>query len=386
MSAMTFDHAPHSGPGKSATGWRLLAFFWIALLVIGGVGAGWLEYLGPVNKTASRSLDSDAEPPTGSEKKPVIISPSVESAMKPPAKAVGEAPVTVVAPKLSPASPAVARPGTPIVAPVAAMLEPTTGGMGGVGLPRVVPGLKPPMQTYAGGFDPQDHRPRIGLILSGIGLSDPDSDDAIRLLPAGVTLAVSPYAANPEPLLQHARERGHEFLASIPMEAQGFPLNDEGPHSLLTGATITEMMGNLQWSLSRFAGYAGATGALDGMRGERFPTSDVQMSKMLDEITGRGLYYVDPRPGSKLAMSGRLTNVDLVVDEPPVRAEIVAKFAQLEKLARDRGQALGLAGIPRPVTVAQIAVWSAQLDARGFVLVPVSALLATPPPPVAAAK
>jgi polysaccharide deacetylase 2 family uncharacterized protein YibQ len=146
------------------------------------------------------------------------------------------------------------------------------------------------------------------------------------------------------------------------------------------------MMGNLQWSLSRFAGYAGATGALDGMRGERFPTSDVQMSKMLDEITGRGLYYVDPRPGSKLAMSGRLTNVDLVVDEPPVRAEIVAKFAQLEKLARDRGQALGLAGIPRPVTVAQIAVWSAQLDARGFVLVPVSALLATPPPPVAAAK
>jgi polysaccharide deacetylase 2 family uncharacterized protein YibQ len=231
------------------------------------------------------------------------------------------------------------------------------------------------MQVYAGGFDPQDRRPRVAILVAGIGLSVPDSDDAIRLLPPGVTFAVSPYSIEPEPLLQRIRARGHEFLVSIPMEAQAYPMDDEGPHALLTSNSLSQMMDNLHWSMSRFAGYAGATGASDGMRGERFAASDVLMHKALDEISARGLFYIDPRPGIRSANSTGSYPVNVVVDEPPVRTEILQNLSKLEKLAKDNGQALALVGLPRPVTVAQIAVWSAQLDARGLVLVPVSALL-----------
>ena len=51
-----------------------------------------------------------------------------------------------------------------------------------------------PMQVYAAGFDSSSRRPRVGVLLAGIGLNQADSEAAIRLLPGGVTLAVSPYA------------------------------------------------------------------------------------------------------------------------------------------------------------------------------------------------
>ena len=54
------------------------------------------------------------------------------------------------------------------------------------------------------------------------------------------------------------------------MESQGYPLNDSGPHALLTGADPAVNDRNLEWVLSRMQGEVGLTGASDGLRGERF--------------------------------------------------------------------------------------------------------------------
>jgi polysaccharide deacetylase 2 family uncharacterized protein YibQ len=72
----------------------------------------------------------------------------------------------------------------------------------------------------------------------------------------------------------------------------------------------------------------------------------------------------------------------MIVDDPASRAEIEAKLARLEQIARDNGAALGIAMEPRPVTVDRIAAWTRTVGMRGFVLVPVSALAL--PPQVAA--
>ena len=53
------------------------------------------------------------------------------------------------------------------------------------------------MQVYAAGFDPANKAPRIGILIAGVGLDKAASEDAIRALPAAVTLAVSPYARAP---------------------------------------------------------------------------------------------------------------------------------------------------------------------------------------------
>ena len=70
---------------------------------------------------------------------------------------------------------------------------------------------------------------------------------------------------------------------------------------------------------------------------------------------------------------------DLVIDDPASRAEIEAKLAQLEQIARDRGSALGLASALRPATLDRLAVWARTVEARGLVLAPVSALVSPIP-------
>ncbi|HET9018836.1 MAG TPA: divergent polysaccharide deacetylase family protein, partial [Acetobacteraceae bacterium] len=61
-----------------------------------------------------------------------------------------------------------------------------------------------------------------------------------------------------------------------------------------------------------------------------------------------------------------------------------AALERLEEVARDRGAALGLVSLPRPVTLDRLAAWTATLSRRGLALAPVSAIVQPPPAPPAA--
>lgn len=276
----------------------------------------------------------------------------------------------------------VAQPGAPVPpgwdgrvpGPDSSLLEPAADFPGGKLPRRAAPGGTTPMQAYARPFDQTDSRPRIGIVVSGIGLSEAESRAAIQTLPPAVDLAFSAYAEAPGALADLARERGHELLLSLPMEPQGYPMNDEGPRALLTGAAPADNARNLEWALSRFTGYAGVTGASDGMQGERFAGMTEPFAAVARDLAERGLFYVDARPGAPATpgLAGR--SVDVVLDQSPTRAAIEAQLGKLERLARDKGSALGLAGPPHPVVVEAIAAWARGLEARGAVLAPASAL------------
>ena len=299
----------------------------------------------------------------------------------------GGATLKVLGPPASPqrASAALVPPAPPVVegripGPDPGLLEPSRA-FPPASLPRVAADGRVARVAYARRADPSDTRPRIGLLMAGLGLSDADSRAAIEQLPGAVTLAFSPYAANPDALMEAARLKGHEVLASIPMESQGYPFNDAGVRSLLTGADAGANRLNLEWALSRIQGYAGVTGASDGLRGERFADLTSGFLPVLEEVGRRGLFYIDPRPGRPGPLPGGVPGraVDLVVDDPPARAEIEGKLVALERLAREHGSALALAGPLRPVTLERIAVWARGLEERGLVLSPVSALAGPPP-------
>ena len=256
-------------------------------------------------------------------------------------------------------------------------------------LPRIGPTGLAPMRAYAAAVAPPDARPRIAILLADFAMREADSEEAARVLPAAISFVVSPYALRPLPLVEKARQAGHELLVSIPMEPRGYPLNDPGDQALLTGSPVGANTAALAWSLSRFGGYVGATGALGGLRGERFAATE-QMAMVLEELGRRGLFYIDPRPDGTLPPGGAVRAptraVDLVIDDPAVRTEIEARLARLEQLARDRGSALGLASAPTPVTVERLSAWASLLAARGIHLVPVSALLLYPPASPGAAR
>jgi polysaccharide deacetylase 2 family uncharacterized protein YibQ len=247
-------------------------------------------------------------------------------------------------------------------------------------LPRIAEDGRRPMQVYAAGFDHSSRRPRIGILVAGIGLNREDSLKAIRELPGGITLAFSPYTDNPGDLLPAARLAEHEYLLSIPMEPQGFPVNDPGPRALMSNLSVPDNLDRLHWLLAHLQGYVGVTSALGTMRGERFAGVSQLMDPVLADLGRRGLLYVDARPanagGTALQRHVWSRDVDLVLDEPV--SQIDASLAQLEQIAHDKGDALGLIGAPGPVALQHLATWSTGLLDRGLVLAPVSALLQPP--------
>jgi uncharacterized protein len=270
----------------------------------------------------------------------------------------------------------------PIAAPDSALLEPAPGGAPGAAsgawLPRVAADGRAPMQVYAAGFDPATKAPRIGILIADVGLDEDASEDAIRALPALVTLAVSPYAGAPDAVTAAARRAGHEYLISLPLEPQGYALNDPGQRALLTSLSPADNARRLDWVLSRMTGYVGATGALGDMRGERFADVPDQMDPMLATLAARGLLYVDPRDGMARLPHVWSRAVDVVIDDPPSAASVDARLAELEKHAHDTGVALGLIGTIRPVTMEHLIAWVGNLAGRGFALAPVSALVTSP--------
>ncbi len=325
---------------------RPLAWFWAGILGVAAGGALALQIMGPP-AAASASIEAPA------------ASAAVDAA---PA---GQAPIR----RRHPPAPALAMTGRPIPDPNPDLLEPAAS-MPGQSLPRIAADGRKPSDLYAAAFDPDERHPRVALVIDGLGLDQAATRQALHDLPAAIDVAWSAYTpfAYADALAKLARAQGRECLVSIPMEPSGYPNVDEGNHALLTGAAPAANWQNLLWALSGVQGCVGATGASDGMLGERFVQSAQAYGEMRAEIERRGLIYLDPAQAD--VVIDRASNVA----EPAAADAIDARLADLTRAAAEHGSAVGIAGPPRPVMLERIAVWAHGLAARGIVLAPLTAL------------
>ncbi|NKE45178.1 hypothetical protein HB662_10340 [Roseomonas frigidaquae] len=324
---------------------------------------------------------------------PAVLAAATPASLPPATPAAAGAPAAPPPPPLAGpqtgATPPGARPAAareaadPVIPPPdPEMLERSRHGM----VPKLGPDGRTSIRAYARAFDRDaDRRPRIGLVIGNLGLFAQHSEEAIARLPGAVTLAFSPYALRPEPLLERARARGMEVLVALPLEPAGFGQDaDPGDRALLTSLSAEENLERLAWALSRIRGQVGAIGALGRLRGERFAANTDMLGIIQAALTSRGLLYVDPRPGAPTPARAFGRTVDLVLDDPSeTRSEVERRLVELEALARRNGSALGLLGNPAPFFTAAILAWSAGLDERGAVLVPITVLLRRPASPAA---
>jgi uncharacterized protein len=244
-------------------------------------------------------------------------------------------------------------------------------------IPKIAPDGARPFTLYAHPRKlPADKTdaPRIAIIVGGLGISATGTADALAKLPAPVTLGFAPYGADLDRLAERARAENHEVLLQAPMEPFDYPDNDPGPQTLLTSLTPDQNIDRLHWQMSRFQGYVGIASYM----GARFTASDQSLAPVLRETAKRGLIYVDdgasPRSvASQFASSHNLpfAKADVVIDTVPTPVEIDRALARLEMAARDHGPAVGLANA-LPGTVTRIAEWAKKVEARGFVLVPIT--------------
>ena len=242
-------------------------------------------------------------------------------------------------------------------------------------IPVVSDGLKP-FTAYAAEADRAKaaKMPVVAIVVGGLGVGAAKTTDAIMKLPAAVTLAFTPYGADPSKLAERARAQRHEILLQIPMEPFDYPDNDPGPRTLLTTLPPEQNLDRMYWHLSRFQGYAG----IANFMGARFVVTDAVMQPIIREAAKRGLGYLDdgaaPRSVAPSLAAGQampFAKADLAIDTVPTAAEIDRALAKLETLAKERGIAVGVASA-LPISIERLAAWIKALESHGIMLVPLT--------------
>lgn len=243
-------------------------------------------------------------------------------------------------------------------------------------LPRIASDGRKPFDLYARAAPvASSPGPRIALVLGGMGLNRELTLQAIRNLPAEVTLAFAPYGDDLQGLVNQARAAGHEVMLHLPMEPFGYPSVDPGPRTLRAGDGAGTNLDNLSWMMSRFAGYTGVVNYM----GARLMADEAALKPVLAELAGRGLVYLDNGASTRslAAEVGQALHLPVrrahgVIDAAADVERIRQGLTGLEEEARRSGLALG-AGTGLPVTLQAVEAWAADLAERGFVLVPASA-------------
>ncbi|MDR3424610.1 MAG: divergent polysaccharide deacetylase family protein [Alphaproteobacteria bacterium] len=242
-------------------------------------------------------------------------------------------------------------------------------------LPRISDSGLRPWQVYARPFNAADKRPRIAIVVTGLGMAKMITDQAITQLPPPVTLSFNAQAPAVAALGTRARQNGHEILLQVPMEPFDYPQNDPGPGTLLTNLSNSDNVARLLKVLSKAVGYVGITST----HGASFTANQEKFAPVMQVLHDRGLMVLDTHdaPYSVVADMARSDGVPVATTTERLDADlspdvIAATLGDLEKTARQTGHAVGITAAT-PVMVAQLQTWIKGLPERGIALAPLSA-------------
>jgi polysaccharide deacetylase 2 family uncharacterized protein YibQ len=212
----------------------------------------------------------------------------------------------------------------------------------------------------------------VAIIVDDMGIDQKRSRLAIGL-PAPLTLSFIPYGYHLQELAAAARAAGHEVMLHMPME----PLDaeaDPGPNALRTSVSIEENRNRLIWAFGRIDGIVG----LNNHMGSKFTAWQPGMEMVVREAQARGLLFVDSitnneSVGYRLAHGRKLpaASRDVFIDHDITTVAIVHSLQDLERVARRKGYAVGIAH-PHDLTRELLKRWIVEAKARGIDFVPIS--------------
>jgi polysaccharide deacetylase 2 family uncharacterized protein YibQ len=253
-------------------------------------------------------------------------------------------------------------------------------------LPPPVPPAQPPVQAPSGNAalwrknalpaDVPPGKPIIAIVIDDMGL---DRKRSARMagLHGPLTLSWLPYSRDLSAQSKAARANGHELMLHMPMEPS--VKADPGPNALLVSLDKGEIVKRFRAALDSFDGYVGVNNHM----GSRFTADRAALAPVLAELHRRGLLWLDSRTtpnsaGIGLAQELKMPWVgrDVFLDNEETVAAVKAQLAKTEQVAKRQGYAVAI-GHPHDATIEALASWLPDVQKRGFVLVPVSAVVRT---------
>jgi len=251
---------------------------------------------------------------------------------------------------------------------------------------EMVPPAEPDWQKNAVPYQPNGSKPKIVVIIDDMGMDRKHTKEAMTLK-APVTFAWLPYATNIQPLVDEAKAAGHESIVHVPMEPESTSI-DPGPTVLKTTMTPEQLKAMVDTNFSAFTGYVG----FNNHMGSKMTQDADAMQQVMAEAAKRGILFVDSRtaPNSVADQTAAAMGVphavrDVFLDHFEDINSVRAALEKMEVKARQQGYAIGI-GHPKANTLAALKEWIPTLEAKGFELAPVSAVVRTSEPAAGEAK
>lgn len=242
-------------------------------------------------------------------------------------------------------------------------------------MPEPPKGEPPPWERYALAAPAAAGRPMIAVIIDDMGL-DRKRSEKILQLPGPLTISLMSYADGLDRLSDEARRQGDELMMHVPMEPLAERV-DPGPGALLTDLPEDEITKRFSTDLDRFTGYVG----INNHMGSKFTAYAPGMTLVMQELHRRGLLFIDSlttRNSVGLELAHRYgvpgTGRDVFLDNAGDLISVDVQLAQTETVARKKGSVIAI-GHPRDATIQALAAWLPTLEGKGFVLVPVTAVV-----------
>jgi polysaccharide deacetylase 2 family uncharacterized protein YibQ len=217
-------------------------------------------------------------------------------------------------------------------------------------------------------------QPKVAVVIDDVGINIPEVEPVIRL-PMAVTLSFLPYAQRLKEQTEEATAAGHELLLHMPMQPMGS--DNPGPGALLTNLSTEENAARFEKALDSFAGFDGVNNHM----GSKFTADAEAMLPVIKALQKRGLFFLDSRTsgrsvGAKIAQEQGLPHIsrDIFLDDEIKEDAIKTQFSRAERLAQHQGYVVVI-GHPHVLTVKLLTAWLQDIQARGFVLVPLRTLV-----------
>lgn len=238
-----------------------------------------------------------------------------------------------------------------------------------------VAGVTPPTRARDG----VRAAPRVAVIVDELGTRG-DVFEEVVALGRPVTVAVRPGLPLSRRIARDAARAGLEVLLQLPLEPYPVPGADPGPGTLTTAMAPEEVARRTREHLASVPGIAGVATGL----GSRFTEDRTRLRAVLEAVRAERLFVVDSLTTHRSqaydlarALGLPAARRQLFLDADESEATIRRQLAEVERWAERRGSVVAI-GHGRPLTVRLLGEALPRWEARGYRLVPVSALLDRP--------
>ena len=223
----------------------------------------------------------------------------------------------------------------------------------------------------------EDKRPRVIVIIYGLGLSRTTTENALSL-PAEVSLSFSPYANGVAEWTTKANDLGYEILMDIPLEPTNYPKSDPGPYGLLLESDDKKNIDQLNTliSLSEHK-FFGLVAPID----EKFTFNEDKIIPILQELKNQNLTFIYtnkprnyflPQTAKKLGLS--IIAEDVILDADLSDEAIQEAIKNAEIVAAEKGFVVVIAR-PYQVSVKHLHKWLRSFQEKGLLLIRLSEIL-----------